>query len=117
MYSNPLILAHSGIYIKEDPIASSQVEVFELRPDLYISWSAIPVKDAIFFEDLLLRGRWAINGDNMSMFLTDEDSLDMIQVAYVWLNEHWVAENDPSIYLRKRSGWQDIQGPFYYDYR
>ncbi|EOR96774.1 hypothetical protein ADIARSV_0037 [Arcticibacter svalbardensis MN12-7] len=117
MYPNPLILAHSGIYIKEDPFYSSQVEVFELRPDLYVSWAAITIKDDICFEDLHLRGNWAINGDSMLMFLTDEESQGMTRASYVWLNDHWVAENDPSVYLRKRSRLDDIQGPFYFDHR
>jgi hypothetical protein len=46
MYPNPLIMQHAGIYTKEIPDDSAHMEIFELRPDLLISWSIIESSEA-----------------------------------------------------------------------
>lgn len=117
MYSNPLIALHAGIYIKEDPACVSNLEVFELRPDLLVAWAVVPITNDNYFEDLLFHGRWSVSHDTLSLWLTDEDEADLIEMNFHWKAGEWVSESNPLIFLRKRSGVEYISGPFYYDLR
>lgn len=117
MYPNPLIPVHSGIYIKEAKTANALVEVFELRPDLYISWAVVPLDGDQYFEDLQFRGVWSVWPDHLRMILTDDESCDDAQFHYELKNGVWVLEDEPEVWLCKRSGMEAIQGPMYFDFR
>jgi len=116
MYPNPLIMQHAGIYTKEIPEDDAHMEIFELRPDLLISWSIIETSnDGINSMDM--RGNWTVSAEKLSMFLIDDDNEELYQEHYLWDGNHWCAENEPEIVLNKRNGPEGIKDRMYFDLR
>lgn len=116
MYPNPLIMQHAGIYTKEIPEDSAHIEIFELRPDLLISWSIIEAtNDGL--NTLDMRGNWVVSAEKLSMFLINDDNEEMYQEHYLWDGDNWRAEGDPDIMLNKRNGPEHIKDRMYFDLR
>jgi hypothetical protein len=114
MYPNPLIIKHSGVYVKMLPGDLTHTEAFELGPDLLVEWAIIEV-DNDGIDTMDMRGNWAVSLTRLSLFLTDEE--DCFQQHYSWDGDKWVSEDNPQIYLKKRGDVNDLSRPFYFDYR
>lgn len=109
MYPNTLISIHSGIYILERQGAQTNVEVFELRPDLHISWAVIQTENDNYFEGIQFRGTWAVSNQGLCIMVTDDTEQDTIVLKYKMIKGTWVSEADPTVHLRKRNGIEVFQ--------
>ena len=116
MYPNPLILQHAGIYLKEMPGDDNLLEIYELRPDLLISWSIVEnIADGL--NTLDMRGNWTVNAERLSLHLIDDDNEEMYQEHYRWDGTNWYSDKDPEVMLKKRNGPEDIKDNLYFDER
>lgn len=114
MYPNPLIQRHAGIYLKEIADNDTHLEIYELRPDLLISWSIVEsIADGLNALDM--RGNWVVSSERLSLFLIDDDNEAMYQEHYRWTGNNWQSEKEPEVTLKKRNGLEDIKDDLYFD--